>query len=218
MEPPWSGGWTVGPLQAQFHTYLVPLHCNSNKRGYKPCRSSGGKLLTAKARVRAQGSLCKICGEWGGIGTALFSEPLGFVLSVSFHRCSHIHSSIIWGMDSEPVGGRISIEAVSSHQSNNNKALAKSVLEWSRRRRKSDKVLSMVVFWVITPCRLSGRDSTNDSEAYESTRRYDQENQHRHLHHREKHKSRTVTVLLNMFSLQHTTLFATNVKYLWKPR
>jgi hypothetical protein len=66
------------------------------------------RLVSAKARVRAEVNQSGICGGIRDTGTGQASlRVFQFLLSVSFHRgspCSHI----TWGLDSRPVGGRSS--------------------------------------------------------------------------------------------------------------
>jgi hypothetical protein len=68
-------------------------------------------FLNMEAQVFYQGSLCGICGGQSSTGTGI-SLSFGFLINI-IPTMSHIHSYIIWGMDSGPVRGRSSTETQS---------------------------------------------------------------------------------------------------------
>jgi hypothetical protein len=71
-------------------------------------------ILAAEDRFRSQGRPCGICG--GQSGTRIGFSPCPSVLQCQYHPpLLHIHSSITWEMDNEPVIGRSSTETQSHH-------------------------------------------------------------------------------------------------------
>jgi hypothetical protein len=76
------------------------------------------RLLTAKARVRAQVSPCGICGGHSDSGTGLSPRLSVFPFLISFHRCSiliHV-SSGVWTMG--PLAALFHRDIVSPHRNN----------------------------------------------------------------------------------------------------
>jgi hypothetical protein len=117
-----SGGWTAGPLAAHFHRDIVLLH---RKKKSLLCRAiAQAERLVARPGFALRAVHVLFVVSKMALGHVFLRVLLFSPISI-IPPLLHIHSCVIWVMDSGHVSRRSSIETVSLHRnnSNNNKKL-----------------------------------------------------------------------------------------------